>query len=219
MWLNNMPTCKGICVVICVLSFITQTINALNFDMTMPYKCVEKWDISNSNLYNVAYEWTKHRELKSWNYNILPHAQNKSDTKNCIRIEYDTEVAIPKFFEDYMPSVFSKFAAIHLSKVVCVKNNLLTEQITVQHVPIIDEMQMHVKGYINKRSKNVDFNVQSIIEYPWYLLFIKFQIEKHIEKSLREYMGFLTCQNAVQQKKVPKFSKLMRRRRMIPKIY
>ena len=75
----------------------------------------------------------------------------------------------------------------------------------MQHVPIVNEMQMDVKGYINKRSKNVDFNVQSTIEYPWYVLFVRSQIENHIEKSLREYMSFLTCQNAVQQKKFQNF--------------
>ena len=47
MWLDNMPTCKAFCVVICVLSYNMQTINALKFDMTMPYKCVENWDMEN----------------------------------------------------------------------------------------------------------------------------------------------------------------------------
>ena len=132
-------------------------------------------------------------------------------------------MAIPKFFEDYMPSVFNKFASIHISKVVCVKNNLLSEQITMNNVPIVDVLHMDVKGYINKRSKNVDFTVESTIAYPWYVLFVTTQIENHIEKSLREYMSFLTCQNAVPPKKVAvppkKFAKLMRRRRIIPKIY
>ena len=94
-----------------VLLYNLETINALKFDMTMPYKCEECWDISNRNLYNVAYAWTKHRELKSWNYNILPQDRNKSDTRNCINIKYNTEVAIPKFFEDLENALNKKSTA------------------------------------------------------------------------------------------------------------
>lgn len=214
-----MPKWNQLCVLIFLLSCNMQTIKALKFDMKMLYKCAESWDISNSNLYNVAYAWTKHRELKSWDYNILKNNQTLSDNKNCISIKYNTEVAVPRFFEDYMPSVFNQFASIHISKIVCEKQNLLTEEITMRGVPIINELSMNVKGYINQRSKKVDFNVYSNIEYPWYLILIKSHIEDHIKKSLQEYMNFLTCQSAVQQKKVANFVKLTRKRRMIPRLH
>ena len=81
---------------------------------------------------------------------MLPPNKQKDNEegRNCVKVQYETQVAIPKFFGEYMPSAFTDLSPLHMTKTVCTQNNELSEQIIMKNVPVIDILHMDVKGKI-----------------------------------------------------------------------
>lgn len=174
-----------------LLLLCVQSLSALETSMSFPFACAPdalKWRMSDTNLYNIAYEWTRHQNIDNWS--VHDAVANNDSSKRCIEISYDTAVQVPKFFLPYIVSQDKT----HIAKKVCVHDTIMQEDIHVKNVPFIESMYITVRGrFLDNESH---FAAQTDIPVPWYLEIWRDRIETHVRKSLQEYMQILhkyTC--------------------------
>lgn len=142
-----------------------------------------QWSLSDKNLYNIAYEWTQHRKIDNWSARDV--VSGKNFNKRCTEISYETAVKVPRFFLAYI--VAQEKTAI--KKRVCVEGALMHESIHVQRVPFIETMHIEIHGRVANDKTYLSAETEIIL--PWFLEILRDRIEKHVSKSLQEYLQIL----------------------------
>ena len=141
-------------------------------------KPVSTWDLSQTKFYNIAYDWTHHAKLTKWSY---------SCSKNCCDSSYTTNIKVPKFIHDYITGSFS---TNHISKQLCLQKQKFSEDVTITHIPFIDQLQ--VACLAETKTKNaVIVTMKTDPEIPWYVYPLQNLITKHIQKSFADYIDIL----------------------------
>ena len=143
------------------------------------------WDISQSNMYNIAFAWTHHQTLNKWSY--MP-AKEINASMQCVAIQYSAPIVIPKFFRSY---TFSNLLFADVSKRICVQDNRLSESVIVYGVPFVETFKMTISASVN--TDKVEYKSYSDIATPWWLVVLSSQIKEHVRKSIMQYLHILTA--------------------------
>lgn len=155
---------------------------------------MQRWDISNAGILNTAFLWTKGMMLENWVYEQSKGQPLQTPDDECVHAEYDTSVPVPFFFVSYTGDSRQK---VHISKTVCTNtaHTKLHEVVAVRNIPFIDTMSITIRGTL--RESDIKLTAVWELPLPWYLELLREQIEKHVKKSLQEYLQLLantTCQ-------------------------
>ena len=192
MQLTRAPRCILVCLVI-----MLRTVSALQVVMRPLVRCepvMQRWDLSNASILNTAFLWTKGMPLENWAYDQSKGQPFQTPNDECVHAEYDTLVPVPFFFVSYTGDSRQK---VHISKSMCTNtpHTKLQEVITVRNIPFIDSMLITIEGSL--RESDVRLVADWELSLPWYLELLREKIEKHVKKSLQEYLQLLantTCQ-------------------------
>ena len=142
-----------------------------------------QWNLNDKNLYNIAYEWTQHRKIDNWSAQEVVSSNNFN--KRCTEISYDTAVKVPKFFLAYIVTQDKT----EILKKVCVEGTLMHESVQVKKVPFIETMHIEIRGRVANNKTYLSAETDIIL--PWFLEILRARIEKHVSKSLQEYLQIL----------------------------
>lgn len=174
---------KNICVLIAIIACF-QLAASLRVSVSKEEKCqpIYLWDMSQTTNYNIAYDWTHHSKLKKWKFTCNEH------TPNCCETSYNTRIHIPLFIQKLLLSSKSNNKIV---KKTCWSENDFNEKVQIYSVPLIETMQiaLHAKTTSNNR---VVVTIDTSFDLPWYIYPIEQTIQKHVQKSLEEYIDIFT---------------------------
>ena len=133
-----------------------------------------------STAYNVAYEWNRFGRVRNWHFEE-DSSVGYINGMHCVKQEFDTTLSLPHVFSDYISSLNFD---VHISKRICVKNNVMTELVHVDDVSMLSGFS--IIEVVTKHGNTL--NSSNTIHYtlPWYLQFIEGTVDGHIRKSLED---------------------------------
>ena len=186
------PLCKVMCLVV-----MLHTVSALQVVMRPLVRCepaMQRWDLNNASILNTAFLWSKGMPLQNWVYDESKGQPFQTPNDECVHAEYDTLVPVPFFFVSYTGDSRQK---VHISKSMCTDtaHKKMQEVIMVRNIPFINSMLITIEGSLRESDVRVEATWE--LTLPWYLELLREQIEKHVKKSLQEYLQLLantTCQ-------------------------
>ena len=153
---------------------------ALEFDRTIPVACEPSFDVSSSALYNVAFEWTKHAAIDTWQYEELGNS--------CVRARYSTQVRLHKIFENILPTRILK---TKVDKMVCLKADIMEETVVLSDILFIETLKMDFHIAIDRTTRALSMSVRSNFSTPWFLKLLESTIVGELKQSLKEYHELL----------------------------
>ena len=179
------------------LVIMLHMVSALQVVMRPLVRCgpgMQRWELNNASILNTAFLWSKGMPLRNWAYDESKGQPFQTPNDECVHAEYDTLVPVPFFFVSYTGDSRQK---VHISKSMCTDtaHRKLQEVITVRNIPFINSMLITIEGSL--RESDVRLVAEWELSLPWYLELLRDQIEKHVKKSLQEYLQLLantTCQ-------------------------
>lgn len=158
---------------------------AFRVDRTVPLACNGRLDTSNSALYNLAYEWTKHRPLDHWAYEDLG---KNGIGYNCARVRYSTQVSVHQLFENVLPSRILKTS---VDKQVCAGEDKMDETVLLSDIVLINTLTITVHVSIDRKTHTLTMVASSDLAVPWFLSMLQSSIVHELEQSLAEYHELL----------------------------
>lgn len=150
---------------------------------SVPIACSGRFDIENTAMYNLAFEWTKHAKLKEWTY-----AEVKNSKVPCARVSYRTNIRLSRVFEALVPT---SALGLKVDKDVCVRGQVLEETVHLGELLVVDRMTLFIRAEIDNATNSLVLRVQSDLQVPWILHLLERTILSEIEGSLREYQDLL----------------------------
>ena len=153
----------------------------------------QRWDVSNASLLNTAFLWTQGMSIRNWSYTPLTTLSEQAPEDECVHVEYDTFVQIPRFFLLYAED---SRHPVHISKTMCTGNaqQEMRETVLVRNIPFIESMTFKIEGGFRERGTKLKADWD--LHVPWYLELLRAEIDQHINSSLQEYLQLLagtTC--------------------------
>jgi len=176
---------KFFCAVSAILIGLVAHADALQVDRIAPYTCDANLDTSNSVLYNLAFDWTKHRKLENWKYEDL--GPDRSG-RNCARVRYKTQIGVHKYFENVLPS---RVLETTVDKHVCAGPNVLDEDVVLSDIILIKTMTIRVHVEIDRKTRTLRMVANTDLSVPWFLSMIEASILRELKESLTEYHQLL----------------------------
>ncbi len=168
---------RAICLQGALALLATPLVLCLTVEEVLPIECVGKWDLSNHNMYDMAFNWTHGRQLQDWKYVRLPEP-------NCVLVSYQTKVQLRSIFQQF---VSSRVLSSRMSKRVCVRENMLIEKLDLNDIVLVGQLQINMNATIDMATKKVFFVSKTEIEVPWFLKIIEQSIQEQFSASLCEY--------------------------------
>ena len=105
----------------------------------MQLACEGVWDVSNHNMYDLAYKWTHQHTLKDWKYVRLQDPA-------CVQLGYLTQIQLAPTFQQFVPSQVLRSSMV---KKVCVSDNVLQETLVLRNIILIDTLQIDMNATIH----------------------------------------------------------------------
>jgi hypothetical protein len=180
-----MARVSSICIA-CVVCLSTLAVaDTLLVDRTVPILCDGEFDVGNTALYNIAFEWTKHCKLDGW---VYTEAASHDAGRECVRVTYSTQVQIHKLFESLLPTRILK---TKIDKDVCLEGDVLQETVRLSDVVLIQTLQINIRAEIDRRTHTLRMLAHSDLAVPWFLQMFEAKIVREMEQSLAEYHELL----------------------------
>jgi hypothetical protein len=133
-----------------------------------------------STAYNIAYEWNRFGSIRNWHFEEDSGVGNINGMQ-CVKQEFDTTLSLPHVFSDYISRLNFD---VHISKKICVKNNVMTELVHVDDVSVLSEFS--IIEVVTKHGDTLNSSNTIHYELPWYLQFIKGVVDGHIRSSVED---------------------------------
>ena len=154
----------------------------------IPLACAGAWDVSNHNMYDLAYKWTHQHTLKDWQYARLPDG--------CVQVSYVTRIRLAATFQHFVPS---RVLRANMLKRVCVSGSALQETLVLNELLLVDTMRIDMNATLHSAApsaapsaKNrVAFVSSTELAVPWFLRLFENSVKQQLEASLREYHALL----------------------------
>jgi hypothetical protein len=158
----------------------------------IPLACAGAWDVSNHNMYDLAYKWTHQHTLKDWQYARLPDG--------CVQVSYVTRIRLAATFQHFVPS---RVLRANMLKRVCVSGSALQETLVLNELLLVDTMRIDMNATLHSdahsaapsaapSAKNrVAFVSSTELAVPWFLRLFENSVKQQLEASLREYHALL----------------------------
>lgn len=161
------------------------SVAAFEVDRTVPLACDGHFDTTNSGLYNLAFEWTKHRKLDNWEFADL---SRDSKGRSCVRVRYGTQVSVHQLFEQILPSRILKTS---VDKHLCSGANEMEETVLLSDIVLIDTLTINIHLEIDRETRTLRMRVHSDLNVPWFLGMFENSIVLELQQSLAEYHELL----------------------------
>lgn len=183
-WPRKLLCCVLLLHLACAWSFVV--------DRTVPIACSGQFDLGNSALYNLAFDWTKHSTLEGWTYTD----SGRDDMgRECALVSYSTQIRVHRLFESVLPSRVLK---AKIDKRACAHGDALEETVAVSELLLIDRMQISIRFEIDRITRTLRMLARSDFNVPWFLHVFEKSIVREIEQSVAEYHELLVgavCSN------------------------
>lgn len=143
--------------------------------------------LENSNLYDIAYEWSKHRELMNWKFTQNALIPDKMRTlvpldAMCAHVAYDVSVIVPAFVR---PFIDSSRQTVSISKYLCIDSaNKIYEKVFAAPIPFIEHVDISMQYTYEQ-----DYLLYSYsVAYPsfWYTDVASKMIMQAFDKSIMD---------------------------------
>jgi hypothetical protein len=154
---------------------------ALKVEKKVPLNCDRQWDIGNSRMYNLAFEWTHESKLGHWEYEELENG--------CAHVKYETKIRIKKTFANLLPACVLR---TKIDKMVCVQGDTLDESVVLTDVILIERMEINMRATIDRANRWITLIASTELSVPWFLKPFENTILVEIEGSFEEYQNLLT---------------------------
>jgi len=146
----------------------------------IPLACAGAWDVSNHNMYDLAYKWTHQHTLKDWQYARLPDG--------CVQVSYVTRIRLAATFQHFVPS---RVLRANMLKKVCVSGSALQETLVLNELLLVDTLRIDMNATLHAHS--VAFASSTELVVPWFLRLFENTVKQQLEASLREYHALLAA--------------------------
>lgn len=180
-----MSTARKLCFIGCTLLAISELASALQVDRTVPLPCEGRFETSSAALYNLAFEWTKHKSLENWAYQ---ETEPDSLGRQCVRVQYGTQVSVHQLFEDILPS---KILKTKIDKHVCTSTDQMHEVVLLSDIILIDTLTIEIQAEIDRTAHTLRMTARSNLAVPWFLSMFESSIVRELQDSLAEYHELL----------------------------
>lgn len=152
-------------------------------EQEVPLACAGAWDVSNHNMYDLAYKWTHEHELKHWQYVTLEDG--------CVQVSYVTRIRLAATFQHFVPS---RVLRASMRKRVCASGSVLQETLALHDLLLIDTLQIDMNATLQGLpggAHRVAFVSSTEVAVPWFLRLFENSVKQQLEASLREYHALL----------------------------
>jgi hypothetical protein len=149
-------------------------------EQEVPLACAGAWDVSNHNMYDLAYKWTHEHELKHWQYVTLEDG--------CVQVSYVTRIRLAATFQHFVPS---RVLRASMRKRVCASGSVLQETLALHDLLLIDTLQIDMNATLQGDAHRVAFVSSTEFAVPWFLRLFENSVKQQLEASLREYHALL----------------------------
>ena len=163
------------------LTYITSTIGTLQFKYTQPVcpELVLEDALHPGTAYNIVYQWNRFGKLKNWHFSEANVHNIKQ--MHCVQEDFQSTLSLPHVFSDYLNNLLFD---LHISKNICLKNNVMTELVHVDDVSVISKFQ--ILEVVTKTNNTLTASTTVKYNLPWYLQFLQSTVDQHIRKSLED---------------------------------
>ena len=163
------------------LTYITSTIGTLQFEYTQPVcpELVLEDALHPGTAYNIVYQWNRFGKLKNWHFSEANVHNIKQ--MHCVKEDFQSTLSLPHVFSDYLNNLLFD---LHISKNICLKNNVMTELVHVDDVSVISKFQ--ILEVVTKTNDTLTASTTVKYNLPWYLQFLQSTVDQHIRKSLED---------------------------------
>jgi len=153
----------------------------------LPRVTLQQDILENSNLYDIAYEWTKHRDITNWQFTPT---EQRPDTlqgvvavdAQCVHVRYDVSVIVPVFLRPFLDVTRQ---SVSISKLLCIdSSNIIGEDVLVSRIPFIDNAQITIQHAYDHEYVMYSYT----LSYPtfWYTKVISHLIETAFADSIAD---------------------------------
>jgi hypothetical protein len=149
-------------------------------EQDVPLACAGAWDVSNHNMYDLAYKWTHEHALKDWQYARLPDG--------CVQVSYVTRIRLAATFQHFVPT---RVLRASMLKKVCVSGSVLQETLVLNELLLVDTLQIDMNATLHSDAHRVAFVSSTELAVPWFLSLFESSVKQQLEASLREYHALL----------------------------
>ena len=174
---------RGVLLLLALLSTLLDRHLALGVrvEQTVPLACEGAWDVSNHNMYDLAYKWTHEHTLRDWSYVSLREP-------GCAQVSYLTTIRLASTFQHFVPS---RVLSSSMRKKVCVRGSALEETLVLGDLVLINSLQIDMRATLHNDNRTVVFVSATEFPVPWFLKLFENTIRLQLEASLREYHALL----------------------------
>ena len=163
------------------LTCITSTVGTFQFEYTQavcPGFVLED-ALQPGIAYNIIYEWNRFGKLQNWHFSEA----NVHDIKqmHCVKEDFQSTLSLPHVFSDYLNNLLFD---LHISKNICLKNNVMTELVHVDDVSAISKFQ--ILEVVTKVNDTLTASITVKYNLPWYMQFLQSTVDQHIRNSLED---------------------------------
>jgi hypothetical protein len=153
-------------------------------EQEIPLACAGAWDVSNHNMYDLAYKWTHQHTLQDWQYARL--------SDGCVQVSYVTRIRLAATFQHFVPS---RVLRASMLKKVCVSGSVLQETLVLNELLLVDTLQIDMNATLHSDAQRVAHRVAFVssteLAVPWFLRLFENSVKQQLEASLREYHALL----------------------------
>lgn len=150
-------------------------------EQAVPLACEGAWDVSNHNMYDLAYKWTHEHTLRDWRYVRL-------NEPGCVQVSYLTKIRLASTFQHFVPSRVLRSSML---KKVCVSGSALQETLVLGNLVLIDTLEIDMHATLHNDNHTAVFVSTTELPVPWFLKLFESSIYQQVEASLREYHALL----------------------------
>ena len=145
---------------------------------------------SNSNLYDVAFAWSRKASLQYWNMQSglkIPRSADDmhegmclvSNTTN-VYLSYSTVIKLPHVVALYYGSRHYK---ITIQKQICTNATVMTEKVLVTQIPFITQLSTISTLTLHRPSQSLDITSMLQMSVPWFLSWMSQDMKQAIQQS------------------------------------
>ena len=145
---------------------------------------------SNSNLYDVAYAWSRKASLQHWNVQSgrkISFSAEETREGMCfdsnstkVYLSYSTVIKLPHVVALYYGSRHYK---ITIQKQVCTNATVMTEKVLVTQIPFITQLSTMSTLTLHRPSRSLDVTSTLQMSVPWFLSWMTQDMKEAIQKS------------------------------------